>query len=1003
MSSLFDTHYSRLNPAQKQAVDTIEGPVVVIAGPGTGKTQVLALRIANILKTTQIEPENILALTFTDSGVNAMRQRLISIVGALAYRINIFTFHSFSSYIIAANPSYFEDIASFSLISELEQIEILEKIFTKNSFKFIKPLGDPSIYIKPAASAITELKRENINPEKLADTIETWQQDFLSHDDLYHEKGRYRGQMKGAYVKQQNEINKHKELAIVYQKYQKYLIKHKLYDYDDLILNVINKLESSDELKLILQEQYQYILVDEHQDTNRAQNRIIELLTAFHDNPNIFIVGDEKQAIYRFQGATLANFLYLKKLYPGARVISLDNNYRSTQTILDASHSLIEHSVLETDLDLPLRTKLKSNTKEKNKSISLVTLSDYHSEYNFIVEDIKNKIDSGIPPSEIVVLARRNSDLNELTNLLANSGIPYTLEAKQDILKDLSIQKLITLLKAVDSLTDEFITVSMYMDFFEIDPLDIILVTSLAKTQKLPIINTLSNLRVEQNKFKKINKLKQFSKNILTWHALAHNQTLDFVFTTILNDSGLLKHTLNTPKFDESLQKFITLYDQLRSKLEKEPNQNLTEFIEFLDLLKEHNLNIEIKLASSHKNAVRLMTAHAAKGLEFDQVYIVRAYNGLWGNGRNYGAGFKLPYNYLGITVEDPDTMDKNGDDRRLFYVALTRARKEITITYAGTHLDGKSQLASQFITEIDPVFIDSQDTKEFESWFSDTKQNILLPPVIAVDKNNDALKTKIREIFDEKGLSATALNNYLTCPWQYFFRNLILLPEAKSPALIFGTAIHYTINRFIESLKQKTFSESEVITTFSDFIKEKPLTKSELQTYLSKAADILPIFYQQKMTNWNEECKSELNITGVGLDPDIHLTGKIDMLEPLGGNNYKVVDFKTGKPKSRNEILGSTKNSNGDYHRQLVFYKLLMDRYLGGRMHMQEGVLEFVEPNDSGKLKSESFVVSPEQSEELENTIRTVAGEIRDLSFWDKRCDDPDCVYCRLRNMMGS
>src|SRR3989344_965919 len=340
-SKKFEELYGQLNPEQKEAVDNVEGPVMVVAGPGTGKTQVLTLRIANILLKTQINPENILALTFSESASFQMRQRLLEIIGTAAYRVEISTFHSFANSIIQNFPEEFERLISSDSISEDEQIQYIEKIIETTDLKILRPWGEPLFYTKDILSAIGNLKKEAVMPEKLDEALKTQRQDFENITDLYHEKGRYKGEMRGKYADELKSMEKLEEFISIYSSYSKMMQENKKYDFNDMLIEAVKVLESNSKLLLLLQEKYQYILVDEHQDTNASQNRLVELLASFYEVPNLFVVGDEKQSIYRFQGASIENFLYFKKKYPAAKLINLSQNYRSHQTILDVSTSFI--------------------------------------------------------------------------------------------------------------------------------------------------------------------------------------------------------------------------------------------------------------------------------------------------------------------------------------------------------------------------------------------------------------------------------------------------------------------------------------------------------------------------------------------------------------------------------------------------------------------------------------------------------------------------------------
>ena len=282
-------------------MDAIEGPVMVIAGPGTGKTSILTLRIANILAKTDSTPDSILALTFTESGVHSMRAKLSDIIGSATYKVNINTFHGFANEIIKNYPEEFPRIIGSNNATDIDQIKILEEIIGSSKLQKLKPYGDSYYYVRPILSEIKNLKRENVSPEKLAEIVKGQEKNFSGIEDLHHKNGKYSGEMKGKYKDIEKSIEKNKELLTVYKKYEKALTEKRLYDYEDMILEAIKSLTRDKGLLLELQEKYQYILADEHQDANNSQNKMLELISGFHENPNLFVVGDEKQAIFRFK------------------------------------------------------------------------------------------------------------------------------------------------------------------------------------------------------------------------------------------------------------------------------------------------------------------------------------------------------------------------------------------------------------------------------------------------------------------------------------------------------------------------------------------------------------------------------------------------------------------------------------------------------------------------------------------------------------------------------
>lgn len=999
----------QLNPAQRQAVDTIEGPVMVIAGPGTGKTQILTLRVANILLKTQINPENILALTYTDSGVHAMRKRLVEIIGTPGYRVEINTFHGFCNELIKNNPEEFPHLISAENASELDQIQIIEEYITNEPLEYLKPFGDSLYYIKPILSAIEELKKEGVSVEQFEKAVDEDDEDFWKIPDLYHEKGRYQGKMKGDYDKKLTRIKKNKELIKVYRAYQEALNEKKLYDFSDMLLEVIKVFQQNEQFLLKLQEQYQYVLVDEHQDTNAAQNKIIELVCSFYENPNLFVVGDEKQAIYRFQGASLENFLYFKKIYPEAILINLKDNYRSCQTILDASGSLIGNNKIANTLLPEPQVALFARSNHPEERIKVISTNDYYGEYYCIAEEIKKKISEGVTPSEIAVLAKENRDLTPFINVFEQLSIVYVNESTQDILQDQEIQKLILMFRVISEFGyDESLIKVMHIDCLEINPLDIYKLVELARKKEISLWELLSRGGYQEEVvLTSGEKIENFYKLLLQWKTLSHNDRFDVLFKNVLNDSGFLKKVLTKKNSIHTLDKISTLFDEVKSGMERNPSFSLADFIKYIELTIQHKVRIKNSTKTIRKNAVRLMTSHKSKGLEFDYVFIINAFDGHWGNARKRGSNFSIPWEYLREKLNVIEEEEHNEDERRLFYVALTRARKEVHISYSLFGRDGKEQVASQFINEILDTYREILDIEEFEKDFLANKQIILSTLATGTTNfKNEYLANKdyFVELFMRKGFAPTHLNNYLKCPWNYFFSNLIELPSPMQKSNIYGSAIHKALNDFL-LYKDKNGNPLEFLQhSFIDALKKYPLKPLELEELKEKGKLSLEGYYKERMGLWTDGLLSELKIKGIQFSDKVTLAGRIDMVEPIEGTNNAIVyDFKTGKPKSRNYIEGNVKDGDGNYKRQLVFYKLLLDRYQFKKMNMTEGVIEFIDPTDSGEFKREVFTITNDDVKQLEEQIRQVTDEILEMSYWDKGCMKDDCEYCALRSYIGN
>lgn len=974
----FKDAFNKLNPEQREAVEAIEGPVMVVAGPGTGKTQILTLRIANILAKTDTAPEQILALTFTESGVASMRKRLSELVGSSAYAVNINTFHGWCNEVIKKYPEDFPRIVGAKNIHEIDQVEILEALVENLPLKILKPFGDKFLYVKPLKGAIEELKREGLTPADFKNILLKERESFTNLPDLYHEKGAHKGKMKGEYIKLARELDKNEELSLVYHEYEERLKAERLYDFSDMIMEVLQALRKEPELLQVLQEEHQYLLVDEHQDTNNAQNKIIELLMNYHQRPNLFVVGDEKQAIYRFQGASLENFLYFKQLYPEAKLITLEANYRSQQTVLDAAHSLLPS------------TPLRASSDHEVRPIKIYAFDKSEEEVYWLANEIKTRIKEGEEPSELAVLYRDNRDAFPLARMLEKISVPFIVESDQDLLSQLDVRKLIIILAALNNFgNDAYLGPVLHLDLFKLEPLLVYALIRQAHEEKKHLWTLLKN---DSELSPVYNKLKE-------WHTWSQNDDLLTVFEKLVRSSGILESILTSSEAEDRFEAVRRFYGEVTTLVESKPEATLADFFKYLETVKTHNLFIKRAKLGGRKGKVRLMTAHRSKGLEFNTVFIVGAYDGHWGGKKTRELLKLVPAVFGNNLVEESD---KDADERRLFYVALTRARQEVLISYSKLSESGREQLSSQFVNEIKAELKEEVNTAD---WAENYKQNkeIIFSTTDKTGEHSLHDQEFIKEIFLKQGLSVSALNNYLDCPWRYFYRNLIRLPEAQNKTQLYGIAVHAALADAFRLIKERDITVDSLLASFKTHLNKLPLTKNDYAEVLAKGQKALTGWWETYHEGWNNNVLTEFKISGVLLTPEIRLTGVLDKIEFTGeGNKVRVVDYKTKQPMSRNAIMGETQtDDDGNYFRQLVFYKLLLDNYENSKYQMHDGVIDFIESGDNGKYKQESFEIKLEDVTELETVIKQAAEEILTLAFWDKRCDDKKCEYCTLRELM--
>lgn len=985
----FSQLYAKLNLPQKQAVDTVEGPVMVIAGPGTGKTSILTLRIANILKKTDTRPEQILALTFTESGAQSMRAKLIDIMGAEAYKVNISTFHGFANLQIKRYPDFFPRIISSEHATDIDKAGIIEHIIDSHPFTILRPYGDPHYYVSSIISSIQHLKRENMKTDDFEMYIKEQQTNFASIDDVYYESGAHKGKMKGKYAGIEKNIEKNKELLFVYQQYEKALAERKLYDFEDMLLELIKAMREHSDFLLTLQEEYQYLLADEHQDANNSQNTILELLASFHESPNLFVVGDEKQAIFRFQGASLQNFLYFKEKYSDVTLINLSDNYRSTQTILDASHSLIGH----TKESSGERVELQAKSAHSLEPIEIAELSSGNVERHWVAKQVQKLIESGVEPGEIAILFRQNREADALTNAFNAQGIPYTLFTDQDMLSDHEVRKLILILSAINDPQQETkLGEIMFFSIFNLPLTTIHEIFRKSRTERKSLLEILSTFSLSSSQ---PSSLKEFYENIVFLASRAKNEDLISFFGTFLNKTGYSTHLVVNSKHNplKNLSAFEAFLNEVKRFAETNRSARLGDFLEYIQRLEKYNLRIKTNTFSKDRDKVVLMTAHKSKGLEFEYVFITGVNDGVWGNTRDRKK-FDLP-------LTSSSSLD---DDRRLFYVALTRAKKKVFISYGVVGTDGKTLLPSQFSLEIDSIHTKKSDVTSFENEMKNYSS------VVDFNTPQQSLfdKDYLRKLFLSEHFSVTALNNFLSCPIKYLFNNLIRIPQLQTKHQMYGTAVHDTLRLIMAN--PNGISKTEMLEIFEKEIRKKPLSKLDFEESLAKGKVALSGYYDSYHKIWKTNILSEYSVTGVSVDIPgtehvITLRGIIDKIELTKEDTYEpqtvhVVDYKTSKPKSRNDIYGKTKNGDGNYFRQLVFYKLLLEGSTEEKKliyTMKTGEIDFIEPDEKGRYHKEVFEIEKEHVTELKSCIQDVLGEIYKFEFFERGCKDKDCEGCAI------
>ena len=1089
----FDITYNKLNKKQKEAVDTIDGPVMVVAGPGSGKTQILSLRVANILRKTDIPAHGILCLTFTEAGAINMLNRLKTMIDIEAYKVNIFTFHAFGTNIISRYPEYFFNHANLSPADELVQreimTEILESLNHKNPFSSFHS-NEGYVFLKDILSRISQIKKAGITPSeysliinnnkiileqinsslseifkdrlstkifpKIEKIIKEWGKIDVSffpsdyfkpislhiisslkkalEESISENKTTSIGEWKKKYTTGTNENislksfesqEKLENLGFIYKEYKDKLFEKGYFDYDDMILEVIEAVKKNENLKAELQEQFLYIMVDEFQDTNDAQIRLIRLLSdnlVNEKKPNIMVVGDDDQAIYRFQGADISNIKDFHKVYDDVKIIVMTENYRSGQNILDLARDIIVtgEGRLE-DIIEGINKKLISSGEDNKKykgDIKKLKYKTKEHQYHNIALRIKNLITDGYNPNEIAVISRKHRELENLVPFMHQYNVPIVYEKQQNVLATPHIKQLITMCKFLNfmekgspSSGDSLMPEILSYPFWGISYKTIWDISLLSRTKRddksvdIPWLSVMLDYKDEN-----VKKIGEFFVEMI---ARSKYEPVEYILESLIGKSS-------TSYFDDEIvkniedkkDKFISPYKNFYFSKDKLEN-NKPEYLRFLsglkffiNALRNHKGNSLLKVEdlvnfvdihessnillndtspfTGAENAVQLMSAHKSKGLEFETVFLLSCQDDNWSKGgmRNK---IRLPEN-LPIDIGS----DESDDDLRLFYVALTRAKKNLYLATYAYKDDGSESIEVKFLNS-KLVTEDKEDINEdinTSSILETTTPNYTDKVYI------ESERAFLAPLVEDYKLSVSHFNNYLNLiygegPKTFFEENLIRFPQPMSISNIFGSSIHKSIELFMLKYKENGNppSKEEFINLFEKDLSRKRISEVDLEKYLNRGKEALDIFYDKKIKDLLIGDRTEVDFSKEGVVIDgSHITGKIDLLRIVDENTVDVFDFKTGKSIPDKNKDDGDKLKEWSYKNQIIFYKLLIENSKNYKNYkMRNGIFIFVEPefkNGIVFINEKQIEITEDDISRVKKLIKIIFNKIKNLDF---------------------
>jgi len=1019
---------ARLNAEQLAAVEQMDGPVLVIAGPGTGKTQILAARIGKILLETDANAHEILCLTYTDAGAVAMRKRLFEFIGPDAYRVNIYTFHAFCNEIIQENLEYFGKL-NLEPISDLESAMLFRELVDEfpNDHLLKRFTGEIYYDVPRLRSLFSTMKRENWNEEMIRIAVTQYLDDLPLREEFIYKRGNPAKGIKPGDLKQK-EIDAASDtmtkLLAAVNEYQRFDLKMKAksrYDYDDMIIWVLKAFRENEDMLRRYQERYQYILVDEFQDTSGSQNDLLKFLLNYWDTPNVFVVGDDDQSIFKFQGANMKNILDFAAEYSkDLKIVVLKDNYRSNQSILDLSRVVIENNRER----LTQQLNLDKNIQAAHPRFDTLAIEPVIREYENpdqelvdVAKQIKHLTEHGTEPQEIAVIYRNHSQAEQLVRYLDDQKIQVNIKRKIDILSLPFGEKIINILRylamEIDSSYsgDELLFEIMHYDFFGIPPIDVAkasiavskenfrtfsdnepktslrrYVTELRQPAQPGLFDVVQNMEMKQL----INHIEELLKASVS-------VTLQQFFQQVITKMGILKYVMEQPDKGWYMQVLTNFFDFLKDESRKNPDIKLADLINTIELMKKNDIRLDLNQVIYSDNGVNFLTAHSSKGLEFEHVFLIGCDRKTWDSkGRNHGFSF-------------PDTLSQGSTDegsqteesRRLFYVALTRAKQCLMISYPRKDKNGKEQEASQFVGEI----LASTHLHVQQSHVGvDDMVSFYLTQLTEEDKPKVELldKNYIDQLLQNYTLSVTHLSNYLDCPLRFYFQCLIRVPSGKNPAATFGSAVHDALRKAFRNLKDNGDEFMPVETFMKDFSaymwrNRDSFTKDDLKRRMAYGEKILPAFYEKNVRAWNKIALVELSIKNVEV-VGVPIKGNLDKVE-FTGKNVTVVDYKTGNLKYAKDKFKRPDEGDpngGDYWRQAVFYKLLIDNDKSKDWHVTDTVFDFVEPVNPGEYHKEHIAINDEDTEFVTEQISMVYQKIMAHDF-NTGCGKDDCEWCHF------
>lgn len=1006
------------NEKQQKAINALTGPVMLLAGPGTGKTFTVIRRIEKMLS-DGVEPSSILCLTFSDAAANEMRQRLIKKMGVIASGVDIYTYHSFCNEIIKMYPSQFEMASGVRLIKETEKIKLMRECIDQANLKdFIPERGDRYFFTKNFIDHVEKLKSKRLSKEEYLKYIETNPDLLKKRKELVQKIEEKKAKNKTNYITDEKEIakidkniGKAKELWKIYELYSEKMFKNNLIDFSDMINFVLNEFENDKEFLKEVSNRYKYFLVDEYQDTNNLQNSVIFNLIDGNDEKNIFVVGDDDQIIYGFQGAkidTAENFL---TKFPETNVICLEESNRSTQSILDYSYAVISQD----------KNRLEYNDKFKNKNISKkltavnpdiipfdrkirhLHFGENLQETNHIVEEITKLINSDDCPknvkgekdlSKIAIIAKKRDELQTFAQMLYGKNIRCQIDEGKSIFSIRSSILIYFYMKTLDNylMSSEKLFGLLLSEPFKLDLEDYNKILHEKSLMKKGEPDNFISLMKKLDGWKNKEKIDKFLSTFEYLQDYAQTNNLRNTVIEIINRTGILETFYKDENNRmENIMGIKKIIDEAAEYSNLDPTVSLGDFVKYLSDCWIEQIDITTDKSDIIQNAVQLTTFHGSKGREFDYVYLPNLISRNWEK-------FKMPGEYKFITDEvldkDEAQAKKDSELKKLLFVGITRAKYALTVSYSDMS-EGRPNELTKYLQELEDYDYD-KETYEYDE--NDFTRELVRSISRDVIDNQKAFSEEIKERVNKVELSPSRLNDYNECPRKFFYTKIlgIDVEEADWDNANFGTVVHKILEDAVIYAKENGDypSAEDVTKEFYKILDTKRFTtEAAKEKFIKRGLQVIDGYYKyfNKIPVSMVEA-IELDFKGLEVDGNL-ITGKIDRVVKNSDGTYGLYDYKTGTPASEKEIaIGGDKEG---YYNQLCFYKYAFEK-MSGKKVSKTGII-YVENHSKNVDKN----LCDEDMLYIENKIKETCKNIKEMKFNPvKETREGACKFCAYKQL---